>query len=217
MSSAKWRPFCFSITLLTDFSKRPSPPKNARRPSKSTGMSTNYASSNKTKGDEERRLANYFVALIRWRKQRRFSCHVTRRGPPSWKRRCSPRVCRQSKGFRRLSTLLRHREVSVEHHESHNAPVPYPTIHHIWTEIGTFLFWTRWCIVGYGTDALWDFWGWSIGSRLFRTKMNHDDVIKWEHFPRNWPFVQEIHRCRWISGTKASDAELCCFLWSAPE
>ena len=23
---------------------------------------------------------------------------------------------------------------------------------------------------------------------------NHDDVIKWKHFPRNWPFVREIHR-----------------------
>ena len=23
---------------------------------------------------------------------------------------------------------------------------------------------------------------------------NHDDVIKWKHFPRNWPFVQGIHR-----------------------
>ena len=22
----------------------------------------------------------------------------------------------------------------------------------------------------------------------------HDDVIKWKHFPRNWPFVQGIHR-----------------------
>ena len=22
----------------------------------------------------------------------------------------------------------------------------------------------------------------------------HDDVIKWKHFPRNWPFVREIHR-----------------------
>ena len=30
----------------------------------------------------------------------------------------------------------------------------------------------------------------------------HDDVIKWKHFPRNWPFVREIPR------TKASDAEL---------
>ena len=24
--------------------------------------------------------------------------------------------------------------------------------------------------------------------------MYHDDVIKWKHFPRNWPFVREIHR-----------------------
>ena len=22
----------------------------------------------------------------------------------------------------------------------------------------------------------------------------HDDVIKWEHFPRYWPFVWEIHQ-----------------------
>ena len=24
----------------------------------------------------------------------------------------------------------------------------------------------------------------------------HDDVIKWKHFPRNWPFVGGIHRSR---------------------
>ena len=30
----------------------------------------------------------------------------------------------------------------------------------------------------------------------------HDDVIKWKHFPRNWPFVREIHRSRWILHTK---------------
>ena len=26
----------------------------------------------------------------------------------------------------------------------------------------------------------------------------HDDVIKWKHFPRYWPFVRGIHRSRWI-------------------
>ena len=46
---------------------------------------------------------------------------------------------------------------------------------------------------------------------------NHDDVIKWKHFPRYWPFVRAIHRSLWIPRTKASDAELWCFLWSAPE
>ena len=25
-------------------------------------------------------------------------------------------------------------------------------------------------------------------------KQSHDDVIKWKRFPRNWPFVREIHR-----------------------
>ena len=39
----------------------------------------------------------------------------------------------------------------------------------------------------------------------------HDDVIKWKHFPRYWPFD------RWIPRTKARDAELWCFLWFAPE
>ena len=27
-----------------------------------------------------------------------------------------------------------------------------------------------------------------------RNAVNHDDVIKWKHFPRNWPFVWGIHR-----------------------
>ena len=26
------------------------------------------------------------------------------------------------------------------------------------------------------------------------TILKHDDVIKWKHFPRNWPFVRGIHR-----------------------
>ena len=37
---------------------------------------------------------------------------------------------------------------------------------------------------------------------------SHDDVFKWNHLPRYWPFVPL---------TKASDAKLWCFLWSAPE
>ena len=45
----------------------------------------------------------------------------------------------------------------------------------------------------------------------------HDAVIKWKHFPRNWPFVRVIHRSRWIPRTKASNAGLWCFLWSASE
>ena len=48
-------------------------------------------------------------------------------------------------------------------------------------------------------------------------KKIHDDVIKWKHFPRNWPFVRGINQSRWFTHTKASDAELWCLLWSASE
>ena len=47
---------------------------------------------------------------------------------------------------------------------------------------------------------------------IFVRYVIHDDVIKWKYFPRYWPFVKEIHR----SPAEASDAELWCFLWSAP-
>ena len=40
----------------------------------------------------------------------------------------------------------------------------------------------------------------------------HDNVIKWKLFQRYWLFVRGIHRSRWIPRTKASDAELWCFL-----
>ena len=29
---------------------------------------------------------------------------------------------------------------------------------------------------------------------IYRAIHNHDDVTKWKHFPRNWPFVRGIHR-----------------------
>ena len=45
----------------------------------------------------------------------------------------------------------------------------------------------------------------------------HDDVIKWKHFQCYWPFCVGSSP---VTGefplTKASDAELWCFLWSAP-
>ena len=35
---------------------------------------------------------------------------------------------------------------------------------------------------------------WSLKRGVLPTDVSHDDVIKWKHFPRYWPFVQEIHR-----------------------
>ena len=55
--------------------------------------------------------------------------------------------------------------VSIDQsHKSHNAPVPYPTMHHFVTEMCTrvHISVTKWCIVGYLPDALWDLWDWSI-------------------------------------------------------
>ena len=43
----------------------------------------------------------------------------------------------------------------------------------------------------------------------------HDDVIKWKHIPRYWPFVRGIHRPSVSSPHKGP--ELWCFLSFAPE
>ena len=32
------------------------------------------------------------------------------------------------------------------------------------------------------------------GYHIFEYQCDHDDVIKWKHFPRYWPFVRGIHR-----------------------
>ena len=34
----------------------------------------------------------------------------------------------------------------------------------------------------------------SIGTKTLRNTNQHDDVIKWKHFPRYWPFVRGIRR-----------------------
>ena len=46
---------------------------------------------------------------------------------------------------------------------------------------------------------------------------HNDDVMKWKHFPVTGPLCGEFTGHRWIPLTKASDAELWCFLWFAPE
>ena len=47
-------------------------------------------------------------------------------------------------------------------HKSHNAPVPYPTLHHFVTEVHISV--TKWCIVEYLSDALWELWDESINT-----------------------------------------------------
>ena len=54
-------------------------------------------------------------------------------------------------------------------------------------------------------------------SMCYRSMLGHDDVIKWNHFTRYWPYVRGIHRWPVISPHKGSNAELWYILWSAPE
>ena len=53
-------------------------------------------------------------------------------------------------------------------HKSHNASDEYPKMHHFLAEMCTHMHIsvTKWCIVGYGTGALWDLRNWSIVSGL---------------------------------------------------
>ena len=62
----------------------------------------------------------------------------------------------------RKSILWSMHMVSIDPiHKSQNAPVPYPTVLHSEQKCAHFC--SEWSIVGYGTDAFWDFWNRSIG------------------------------------------------------
>ena len=52
--------------------------------------------------------------------------------------------------------------------------------------------------------------------RQWSVFLQHDDVIKWKYFRVTGPLCGEFTGQRWIPLTKASDADLWCFLWTAP-
>ena len=68
------------------------------------------------------------------------------------------------------------------------------------------------------TSPRWSLWSFAPGSAAVNTVFwlgnkpglgsicgkwgIHDDVIKWKHFPRYWPFVRETTGHRWIPVTK---------------
>ena len=45
-------------------------------------------------------------------------------------------------------------------HKPHSLSVPYHTMHY--SEQKCAYLCSEWCIVGYGTDALWDLWNWYV-------------------------------------------------------
>ena len=58
---------------------------------------------------------------------------------------------------------------------------------------------------------------WLFYTSRHRPSIDHDDVIKWKHFRVTGPLWGEFTGPRWIPRTKASDAELWCFLRSVSE
>ena len=55
-----------------------------------------------------------------------------------------------------------------------------------------------------------------IKSQYITNHKLHDDVIKWNYFPRYWPFVRGIHRSSLNSPHKGQWRWALMFLWSAP-
>ena len=86
-----------------------------------------------------------------------------------------------------------------------------PYVSHGFTSVYLFRhIWCSWMTLSVGLCAC-------NGTKMRDKEYMLYDVIKWKHFTRYWPFVPGIHRSPgWIPLTKASDAELCCFLWFAP-
>ena len=48
------------------------------------------------------------------------------------------------------------------------------------------------CRSSHHHDSIW--FQWFYSKTRDDLPVWHDDVIKWKHFPRNWPFVRRIHR-----------------------
>ena len=67
-------------------------------------------------------------------------------------------------------------------HKSHNKHVPYATVHR--SEHKGAHSYSEWCIVRYGTGALWDLWDWSYLGIPYDTEITA---------PHYLPFVKGIH------------------------
>ena len=72
--------------------------------------------------------------------------------------------------------------------------------------------------IGTGTEEPWTIchgYG-AMGHHQENYGIHHDDVIKWKHFPRYWPFVRGIHRSPLNSPHKGQWRGALMFLCSAP-
>ena len=76
-------------------------------------------------------------------------------------------------------------------HKFHN-----PTMHHSEQKCAHFC--SEWCIVGFGTDALWDWWDWSIGEAVKQINTEPLIVIGRSHHvciaqPKHWNCIHVFY------------------------
>ena len=122
-------------------------------------------------------------------------------------------------------------------HRSRNATIPYATMYHFWTDMGTcvHISVTERSFDGYLSNALRDVWDGSMSTQGLCFAYMGPWPFKWwirgflSGDKKVWNFEQHWRpaycgdrrrKCQvhwWIPRTKTSDTELLCFLWSAPE
>ena len=110
-----------------------------------------------------------------------------------------------------LAPYTQNRPISL----SHDAPAPYPTIHHIETEMCIFLFpngamWDRGqvhfgvCVIGLYITMTSKWARWRIkspASRLFTQPFIREEIKANIKAPRHWPLCGEFTGDRWIHRT----------------
>ena len=86
-------------------------------------------------------------------------------------------------------------------HKSHNAPIPNPTMHHVVTEVCTcvHISVTKWCIVGFLSDALWVLWDGSIQISLWGSSDNKKGLASNGSKAIDWTSDETGHYCTYSS------------------
>ena len=83
-----------------------------------------------------------------------------------------------------------HRSCTRQYRNSHTYIYIYIYIYILFTScLHVCYLYSRPYIIDPRTVALW-----AARVSVMCTLLPHDDVIKWKHFPRYWPFVRGIHR-----------------------
>ena len=86
-------------------------------------------------------------------------------------------------------------------YHTHNAPIPYPTMHQFVTEMCTnvHISVTKWCIMGFLFDALWDLWdGYiNLSTRSPPTSCSRSGQLTERHVPLSSHWILSSKPTSW--------------------